>query len=1188
MSKHLHRNASRGGRWLMAVLCLVGSIQFAKADWETDFPWQDLNSSVSIASNNSNYYKILPGGGFTNGSGAIRTLSGVWVPSGTGVTFSFNKQYDGYVIGLYGNGFVNISIVSPANSREGICLTNEDFEGEVRLNAIRSLAFFGGQNKEGAYGMPKGKFVFNVDGSLYSGYNTGAAGGLSGNTLVKIGEVQSTRTGTSLNSGGFQIGSTVNTYWEIGGRNTDSFFAGKINGGQMKSGYNGYTGLRKVGTGSLTLTNGASTYTLGTKILEGGIYANSADGGAAIFGTGSVEVSEGAFLGGKGPVTSIISGNGAILRPGPAANEAGKLEILSGTSFVWGGGAVDIDLLAEDQYDTLQITTAALTMPGNSVRVYVGKDFAVGTEFPFLIVQDASGNALPWPQFTAIEVVGVGPEATKIPVFDLDYLNETGTLKITEFSMFSKTPRKLAGICDGAACDLAVATLLEGVTFEWKKDGATVASGTEYSTTDAGMYTVTAIKGASTEDFEFEVRAGSNPSTIAAGTSYRTDGDSIFVTPASGEIIEAWQWYMAPVDNPTDETLLDFEWNPKYVMTTSGYYAADIYSELGCMTHLESTLVRFEPGIVAQPVGNEEELCEGAYVTLTVDATTQAADGIINYQWHYLGDDNSVEASAETAIAGATAASYTARQSGYYQVYLSDSRGYTYSEKAYVDITAIAFGGFPTADINECASDHVFSVSPASATNGSAFESASYRWFKDGAEIAGATESTYTADANGAYQVEVTVGSCVKTTKVVNLALSSSGEITKDLEFSMEPIIACADEEVTLSIEAEASSGTLSYQWYKDGAMVRNATSASYSPVESGTYYVTVSTDGACATNSSAKEVTFLKVPTIRTQPFAEEYIEGYAGSLCDGQIGELSVYGVDVTSYQWFKDGEAIEGANMADFETMESGTYYVVLTNDDLCMTKSDEVTFTAKLTPVSNIEFDLPAVCSGMLFDLVPEYVYPADEYAWYRNDEQLEDATVSSYATRYNGDYYVAATNECGTGLSNVVEIRTFENPSVLVNQTYSTLTATISDPNPATVRYQWTLDEQPIQGATSSSYMVKKKGNYAVIVTNENGCSTTSTTRIVGAGITAADPDLALQQIAAYPNPSTGVFRVQNLPVDAQVLIQVDNLAGATIFSEKVNGQEEAVIDLTSAPSGMYFIKVVYGDQTITKKVTIEK
>ncbi|MBR3287538.1 MAG: T9SS type A sorting domain-containing protein [Bacteroidales bacterium] len=1183
MSKHLHKSASYGVRGLMAVLCFAFSVQWASAQTV-------INTAVSWSGDQGadKHFIVENGGTITSTFRGGLIFGSITVPAGTATTMKSSVQYASWSGALHGGGIINFQQISPANSREGFALTDELFEGEFRWTAARSMMYLGGINRDGAYGMPNGRFVFKTTGSLYGGYVADTRyGGVTTNTVTKIGEIQceDAYSGSALGSSGFQLGGTIKTTWEIGGRNTDSYFSGKIVDGQMKGGYTGVTALRKVGTGSLTLPNGGSSYTQGTEIREGGIYVNSSTGTG--LGTGAVTVAEGAFLGGNGLLKNLITGSGA-LRPGAGENQAGELAVSNG-AFTWGGGYVDIDLLDNDSFDTLEIVTESLVMPGNTVRVYVAKDFTVGAEFPFLIVQDAAGTALPWPQFSAIEVVGVGPEATKVPVFDLDYLNETGKLKIVDFSMFSKTPRKLAGICDGAACELAVETLLEGVSFEWKKDGATVASGvSEYSTTEAGMYTVTAIKGSSTEDYEFEVREGHNPSTIAAGTSYRTDGDSIFVTPASGETLEAWQWYMAPVDNPTDETPLDFEWNPKYVMTTSGYYAADIYSELGCMTHLESTLVRFEPGIVAQPVGNDEQLCEGAYVTLQIEATTQAIDGIINYQWHYLGDDNSVEASEETEIAGATASSYTARQSGYYLCYLSVARGYTYSEKAYVDITAIAFSGFPTADVNECASDHVFSVAPKSATNGSSFESATYRWFQDGAEIAGATESSYTADANGAYQVEVTVGSCVKTTKVVNLALSSSGEITKDLELAAEPIIACAGEEVSLSIEAEASSGTLSYQWYKDGAMVRNATSASYSPVESGTYYVTVSTDGACATNSSAKEVTFLKVPTIRTQPFAEEYIEGYAGSLCDGQIGELSVFGVDVTSYQWFKDGEAIEGADKPDFETTESGTYYVVLTNDDLCMTKSDEVTFTAKLTPASNIEFDLPAVCSGMLFDLVPEYDYPADSYAWYRDDELIEEATVSSYATRYNGDYYVAATNECGTGLSNVVEIRTFDNPSVLVNQSYSTLTATISDPNPATVKYQWTLDEEPIQGATNASYMVKKRGNYAVIVTNENGCSTTSTTRIVGAGITAADPDLALQQIAAYPNPSTGIFRVQNLPVDAQVLIQVDNLTGATIFSEKVNGQEEAVIDLTSAPAGMYFIKVIYGDQTITKKVTIER
>lgn len=55
------------------------------------------------------------------------------------------------------------------------------------------------------------------------------------------------------------------------------------------------------------------------------------------------------------------------------------------------------------------------------------------------------------------------------------------------------------------------------------------------------------------------------------------------------------------------------------------------------------------------------------------------------------------------------------------------------------------------------------------------------------------------------------------------------------------------------SLDATAyGSGTVAYQWYKDGAKVADATSATFAPTENGEYYCTATVDGTSITTSTA------------------------------------------------------------------------------------------------------------------------------------------------------------------------------------------------------------------------------------------------------------------------------------------------------------------------------------------------
>ena len=141
----------------------------------------------------------------------------------------------------------------------------------------------------------------------------------------------------------------------------------------------------------------------------------------------------------------------------------------------------------------------------------------------------------------------------------------------------------------------------------------------------------------------------------------------------------------------------------------------------------------------------------------------------------------------------------------------------------------------------------------------------SYQWYKtDGSPINGATSATFQPFDDGkapfvetetiySYYCIVTntYENATDTTHKTQTKQTSTAVITvKPLPKPVAPAIpdgknlsgtAAGESKVSLSIEASVTDeGSISYQWYKDGAEISGATNPSYEAVESGKYYVEV------------------------------------------------------------------------------------------------------------------------------------------------------------------------------------------------------------------------------------------------------------------------------------------------------------------------------------------------------------
>ncbi len=83
-----------------------------------------------------------------------------------------------------------------------------------------------------------------------------------------------------------------------------------------------------------------------------------------------------------------------------------------------------------------------------------------------------------------------------------------------------------------------------------------------------------------------------------------------------------------------------------------------------------------------------------------------------------------------------------------------------------------------------------------------------------------------------------------------------------------------------------------------------------------------------------------------------------------------------------------------------------------------------------------------------------------------------------------------------------------------------------------------------------------------------------------------------QELVLYPNPSAGAFTVQlTTDVDGLEKMELFNLLGELVYSESQetqSGQNFLKINVSILPSGVYFLKITNGGDSIIKKIIIKK
>ena len=224
---------------------------------------------------------------------------------------------------------------------------------------------------------------------------------------------------------------------------------------------------------------------------------------------------------------------------------------------------------------------------------------------------------------------------------------------------------------------------------------------------------------------------------------------------------------------------------------------------------------------------------------------------------------------------------------------------------------------------------------PGNGTNDSPLQypSLTYKWYK----VTGPTTSDFVADGStlsvnteGTYFVKTNYGTCTSNSfsNRVTISEAVSGEANATIVSSLgNPF--CPEQGLTTL----STIGGLSYQWYKNGNIIPEATSQMYQTDESGIFSVQVDL-GECAASGSIDLVSELFDSSIDVPEYNEMSTE-------DSLWVTVTTTAIN-PEFKWYLNGNIIAGATEASFEASEFGDYTVSITQTTGCAT-TVEYTFT-----------------------------------------------------------------------------------------------------------------------------------------------------------------------------------------------------------------------------------------------------
>ncbi len=390
--------------------------------------------------------------------------------------------------------------------------------------------------------------------------------------------------------------------------------------------------------------------------------------------------------------------------------------------------------------------------------------------------------------------------------------------------------------------------------------------------------------------------------------------------------------------------------------------------------------------------------------------------------------------------------------------------------------------------------------------------------------------------------------------------------------------------ENSLVLEAEPIEGA-TYQWFRNGVEV--GTGQSYEATFSAAYQVRVS-KGVCSflSENTTIELNFSPVAKIAEQ-------DGI--SFCTS--GNLTASNTNSeTTYQWFLDGEVIgEGTNIS---VTKSGTYRLQATQKSCISFTEIDVNIT-QVPEQPILVATSTALCPTEETTISVENVVDNVDYEWFRNGVAIRQ-TGNSIITSIQGNYQVgarASQNTSCTAVSNQVEIVRFETKPIYLRVSEDKKSLFVEDVNFSQtdiISVEWYFDGKANANlGTTNQITPTEDGYYYAKVINQNGCLVQTIRgvdfKVPKDEVITGEEETKEGIFNVYPNPSTGVFKVQFPAILIEdIQTSVFDATGKVIHQQTFHkGKQEFMIDIQKFSKGVYLIRFNQNKTSYSKSIILE-
>ncbi|MDR2125250.1 MAG: FG-GAP-like repeat-containing protein, partial [Prevotellaceae bacterium] len=320
------------------------------------------------------------------------------------------------------------------------------------------------------------------------------------------------------------------------------------------------------------------------------------------------------------------------------------------------------------------------------------------------------------------------------------------------------------------------------------------------------------------------------------------------------------------------------------------------------------------PVTVTNPL--TDTVCSGSSsytfsASYTDDGTFTGAGNKLVYRWQYSADNDSQSVwttvkegtgNSSTLNTTFTINNVTDANQGYYRLLIANSSTIDYvncrnmSKPVYLHVLGkLAKPAISSlyGNYNLCGNINTLTLKVTNPGNGIL-----YQWYKDDTILTSETELSLTVNAPGLYKVQAT-------DSITGCSVYTDTTVTQDLNINFpNPVISsvsggtaiCGTEgsvRLTLSNRSAYSADAV-YQWYKNGQIITNATSANYNAITFGEYYIVVK-DKTCLAVSATITITDANSGTNITKPDLKS--NGDTSVLCSG-TGSLLLYVSNTNSF--------------------------------------------------------------------------------------------------------------------------------------------------------------------------------------------------------------------------------------------------------------------------------------------------